>query len=220
MDVHGFCIRIDALDGYADRIRSLTYVSDYTSIVGSAHKGGSGENPHYHLVIRTRVKEQAFRVRMKKIFNLGKGNGHMSIKPWDGCNDAISYLFHEDPDAPLLIQHNVSDETVSEARKRNEQVQRDVAKAKERASWKLEEHVYEEIKRDGIPKRSITDGQYISQETHIAKVLILTALRNNKYVPNDYLLRAMVRRIKFRLLDGDVHSEEVFALAIAQNLFS
>lgn len=220
MDAHGFCVRIDARDGYADRIRALAMCEDYRSIVGVRHTGASGENPHYHIVVHTRIKDQAFRVRMKKIFDQGKGNGHMSIKPWDGCNDAVSYLFHEDPDTALVIQHNVSDETIAQAKVRNEQVQRDVAKAKDRASWRLEEEVYEQVKREGIPNRKIVDGIYIDSNSHIAQKLILTALRNGKYVPNDFLLRAMVRRIRFRLMDGDETAEEAFALAIAQNLFS
>lgn len=33
---------------------------------------------------------QAFRVRFKKIFTEGKGNGHMAIKAWDGDMDACS----------------------------------------------------------------------------------------------------------------------------------
>jgi len=220
MDVHGFCVRIDARDGYHERIRALAMCSDYKSIVGVRHKGASGENPHYHLVIRTSIKDQAFRVRLKKIFDQGKGNGHMSIKPWDGCGDAVSYLFHEDSDADLVIQHNVSDETIAQAKVRNEQVQKDVEKAKQRASWRLEDEIYDQIKKEGLPARRYVDGVLCDDNTNIAQKLVLTALRNGKYVPNDFLLRAMVRRIRFRLMDGDVAAEEAFAQAIAQNLFS
>jgi len=219
MDAHGFCVRIDARDGYQDKIRSLALCLDYKSIIGVRHKGASGENPHYHLVVRTLVKDQAFRVRMKKIFDQGKGNGHMSIKPWDGCSDAISYLFHEDSDTDLVIQHNVSDETVAQAKERNAQVQKDVEKAKQRASWRLEDDVFEQLQQ-GLPRPRIDGSGYVGIDIQIAQKLILTALRSGRYVPNDYLLRAMVRRIRFRLLDGDDHREEQFALAIAQNLFS
>lgn len=216
MNAHGFCLRVDARDGYQDKIRSLALCLDYKSLVGVRHTGASGENPHYHVVIQTQVKDQAFRVRMKKIFDQGKGNGHMSIKPWDGCSDAVSYLFHEDPDTALVIQHNVSDETIAQAKVRNEQVKKDVEKAKQRASWRLEDEVFEQIQKQGLARRTIDSGL----EVQIAQKLILTALRSGKYVPNDFLLRAMVRRIRFRLLDGDDHGEEAFALAIAQNLFS
>jgi len=183
--------------------------ADYLSVVCVEHRGATKENPHYHLVIRTAVKDQAFRVRMKKIFDKGKGNGHMSIKPWDGCNDAIAYLFHEDDNASLVLQHGVSDETIAEARQRNQQVQREVAKAKERASWKLEDEVYEMFAKgrvDVYPER-------------IAKEIILLALRSGRYMPNDFLLKAMVTRIQFRLLKGDLYREEQFADAIVTRLY-
>lgn len=209
MDTYGYCVRVDALEGYAEKIRMLQICEDYRSIVAVRHKGRGGENPHYHLVIRTQVKSQAFRVRLKKIFDQGKGNGHMSIKPWDGCNDAISYMFHEDDNAELLIQHNVSDETIVEARQRNEQVQREIAKAKERASWKLIDEVYEQFKGKDTP-----------YDVDIAKAIVLTAFRSGKYVPNDFLVKSMVRQIQFRLLEGDVTKEEAYAEYIADKIFS
>lgn len=209
MDYNGYCVRIDAYDGYADKILSLKSVADYESIVGIKHKGMKGDNPHYHLVIKTQVKDQAFRVRMKKVFNASKGNAHMGIKPWDGNIDALSYLFHEDQNAPLLIQHNVTDETIKKARERNADVQVKVAQAKERASWRLEDEVWEQIQKH--------DGGTSTDE--IAKALILTALRNGKYMPNEYLLKSMVTRIQFRLCHGDLSREEQFADQIVWKIF-
>lgn len=211
MEFNGYCVRVDALDGYRDKIISLKTVTDYASIVAVEHKGSTKENPHYHLVIKTDVKDQAFRVRLKKVFNKGKGNGHMAIKTWDGNIDAIAYLFHEQgDDAELVLQHNVSNETIEKAKARNRDVQSKIEEAKDRAAWRLEDVVYEQVKSDA--KR-----QYQPEE--VAKMLILTALRNNKYMPNDYLIKAMVTRIMFRLLDGDVHREEHFAEGIVQNIF-
>lgn len=208
MDQHGYCVRVDARDGYLEKVKMLSAVNDYLSAIAVKHQGTTKENPHYHLVIRTQVKDQAFRVRMKKVFSDGKGNGHMSIKPWDGCNDAIAYLFHEDDNAVLVLRHNVSEATIEEARTRNKQVQQEMAKAKDRASWKLEDEVYELFL-----KRS-------DQSTDtIAKEIILLALRSGRYLPNDYLLKAMVTRIQFRLLKGDVDAEEAFADGIVQKIF-
>ena len=82
-------MRVDALEGYVDKLRSIPLCLDYKSMVAVRHTGNKGENPHYHFVIQTQVAGQAFRVRMRKIFDQGKGNGHMSIKPWDGSIDAI-----------------------------------------------------------------------------------------------------------------------------------
>lgn len=208
MDVHGYFVRVDALDGYAAKIKEIAVNPDYVSFISVEHQGSTGENPHYHLVVRTKVKEQAFRVRMKKVFDKGKGNGHMSIKPWDGSNDVLAYLFHEDENATIVARRGVSDETIAEAKLRNQQVQREIAKSKERASWKLEDEVYELFRRreDHDPDR-------------IAKEIILLALRSGRYLPNDYLLKAMVTKISFRLLDGDEHAEELFAEGIVQRVF-
>jgi len=208
MDIHGYCLRVDALDGYGDKLPLLALCSDYKSIIAVKHKGNKGENPHYHLVVRTQIQQQAFRVRMRKIFDQGKGNGHMSIKQWDGNNDAISYLFHEDENTTILVQHNISDETVAQARARNRQVAEMVNASKAKASWQLEEIVYEQLKSD-----SPNTEQYVGQQ------IILTALRHGKYVPQPWHVRAMTERILFRKLNGVVEDEERFAWRLASQIF-
>ena len=83
IDKHGLqwvLCSVDARDGYAEKMLMLKSVTDYEAIVAIKHKGASGENPHYHMVVRTHIKDQAFRVRMRKVFDQGKGNGHMSIQ--------------------------------------------------------------------------------------------------------------------------------------------
>lgn len=219
MEYNGYCVRVQAFDGYADKIKQLAFVTDYQSIVAIGHRGGTGENPHYHLVVRTLVKDQAFRVRMKKVFDSGKGNAHMSIKPWDGALEAISYLFHEEPDGELLLRHNVPKETIDKARELNKSVKQKVEQAKSRAAWRLEDAVYEEliVKYQCHPKYMIATGEHIQDE--IGKVIVLHALRHDKYVPNDYLLRAMVTKLRFRLLDGDPDTEESLADQIVQRVF-
>lgn len=209
MDTHGYCIRVDALDGYGDKLPLLTACQDYKSIIAVKHKGTSKENPHYHLVVRTDVQQQAFRVRMRKIFDQGKGNGHMSIKQWDGNNDAIAYLFHEDEDTTVLVQHNISDETVAQAKARNRQVAEMVQASKAKASWHLEEIVYEQLKGD--------DKQHDDQ--YIGKLLILSALRHGKYVPQPWHIRAMTERIQFRRLNGVEEDEDRFAWRLAGQIF-
>jgi len=206
MNYEGYCVRVQALDGYLDKISALTLCPDYISIVAVKHLGKKKDNPHYHFVIKTQVKDQAFRVRMKKVFDMAKGNAHMSIKNWDGDIDAISYLFHEDEREEIIVlRKNISDETIAKALERNRDVQEKVEKAKERASWRLEETLYQQIiTRPEQVQKSMT-------EWDIAHELILLALRNDKYVPNDYLLKAMASKIKFKLLKGDLNAEEKFA---------
>jgi len=201
MEYNGYCVRVQAMDGYGEKIRMLPSVADYESIAAIQHKGSTGENAHYHLVVRTQVRDQAFRVRMKKVFDAGKGNQHMSIKTWDGALEAISYLFHEDPDGSLMLQHNVPADTVEKARALNKSIQQKVTAAKEKASWKIEEEIYQQY---------LTSGN-VPDEYTISKDIILYALRHDKYVPNDFLLKAMTNKIMFRLLDGDLNAEETFA---------
>lgn len=197
------------MDGYAERMRMLSLVADYQAIVAVRHRGASGENEHYHMVVKTQVKDQAFRVRMKKVFDKGKGNGHMSIKPWDGNIDAVSYLFHEDDDATLIVQHNVTDETIEKARARNREVQEKIETAKKRASWTIEQELLEHYSKTRQ-----------SPDLHtIAKDIVLHALRMDKYVPNDYLLKSIASKIQFKLIGGDQNREEMFALEYVARVY-
>jgi len=213
MDFEGYCVRVDALDGYTDKIPMLKAHLDFIAIVGVKHKGASQENPHFHFVIKSKVKDQAFRHRLRQIFDQGKGNGHMSIKSWDGKEEAISYLFHEDPDAMLVIQHNISDETIASAKKLNKQISQMVLDAKTKASWRAEEIVYEQIVQER--KKQITS----LTDTQIGQRLILTCLRTGKYTPQPWLIRAMTQRIQFKLLNGVEEDEEEFAMRLARNIF-
>lgn len=206
-------MRIDAREGYADKLGALPICSDYSMVFGVKHHGHDGENPHYHVCVRTHVKKQAFRHRMKQIFTEGKGNGHMSIKDWDGHIHAISYMFHEDHLASYVVRHNITDEELTEAKRICEKIKTAVAAAKEKASWRLEEEVYNDF-------RDNWERPYKPYDEQIGKAIILQALRSGRYVPQTWLLRAMVTRIQFRLLDGAVDAEEEFAEKMAHNIFS
>lgn len=217
MDTHGYCVRVEALDGYSDKLPMLALVEDYKSIIAVKHMGNKGENPHFHLVVRTQVQQQAFRVRMRKVFDQGKGNGHMSIKPWDGNNDAISYLFHEDENTSILVQHNISDETVAQAKERNKQVIAMVQASKAKAAWHLEEVVFEQYK-DRAYDGANTNWR-IPDESILGQQLIIAALRHGKYVPQPWHVRAMVQRITFKLLNGHEEKEEDFAMRLSRQIF-
>lgn len=207
MDVLGYCVRIDAIDGYLDKIRMLELVDEYKSIIGVKHMGKEKTNPHYHLVIKTNVKQQALRVRFKKIFDQGKGNGHLSIKVWDGDEKAVSYLFHEDINSPLIIRKNVSDEYLSKAKQLCSEIKGKVEDAKERAAYKLEDIVFDYFKGSRPDEREV------------AQRILLTAWRSDKYAPNDWLLKAMTGKIMFRLQEGDDESEEQLAAAYVSKIF-
>lgn len=202
----GFCVRVNdyPVEGlqksYWDRIKDLNE-PDYKAIIAVKHKGDSNENPHIHIVIRTQVKAQAFRVRMKKLFPEGKGNAHMSIKPWDGNEDACAYLFHEEDNNAKVINKGFSEEDIERFKKRNEAVKVEVEKAKGKASYLLEEEAYNVLSKLPNPPRD---------DITIAKSVVRCAFNNNKYIPNDYQLRCIVSNIQFRLCGGNVEEEDAF----------
>lgn len=206
-----FFVRIDARPGYLEKIRMLPSCSDYEMILGVKHNGKEKENPHYHLVIKTQVKLQAFRVRLRKIFDSAKGNGNMSIKTWDGDIRAISYMFHEDEFADIIVRHNCEDQTITQAKELCKQILVSVQQSKEKASWRLEDDAYGII-------CARTDAHTLD-EGEIAKTIILRALRTGRYVPQTWLLRAMTERIYYRLREGDEDAEEQVALRLARRIY-
>lgn len=208
MDRLGYFIRVQAFEGHAERVQMLTAVDDYKVVFAVKHKGKTGENEHYHIIVVTRVEPQAFRVRMKKVFDKGKGNAYMSIKRYDGSEDAYAYCFHED-DYELLVRKGVSDELIERAKARNEAVQAQVGDAKKKASWTLEEDTLEYFKKwDRLPS-----------EREVADRLVRLAFDKGKYVPNPYLARSIVANVRFKLCDGDVTQEDIVVRSIVDKIF-
>lgn len=204
----GWFVRIDERESYHERIMQLHNPSitfpEYTKILCVKHNGGTNENPHYHLVIETQVKDKAFRKRMVTRFDKGKGNGHMSIKPWDGNEEALSYMFHE-PQAPIILNKGHTDADITRYINMNAKIQTLVTEAKGRASYLLEAQVLED--------KSITKD---STPLEIARCIVLTAMRSDKYCPNDYILKLLTDRIRFKKQDGNVSGEEYIADDIAR----
>lgn len=215
METIGYCVRVQALDGYAQKIVSMQLQTDYQSILSVKHSGKRQDNPHYHIVVKTNVKPQAFRVRMKNVFSDGRGNEHMSIRAWDGDTKALSYLFHEDADVVPIIRHGISDKFLQEIRTQNEQITERVAKLKNKSSHTLFDDAlihFGELAPDvpSVNRLSVID---------IARFMILHACRVGKYPPSPWLLKQMVLKLKFALLRGDVHAEESYATALAQEIY-
>ena len=210
METVGYCMRIQALEGYSGKLAGMTLSNDYVGMVSVRHEGKTGENPHYHAVIRTGVKSQAFRVRMKNLFPDGKGNQHMSIVPWDGNDDALSYLFHEDPSAKLWTRKGLTDERIQELRAKNNNVRALVTEARKKASWTLEEEAYQYF---------LANPPYHLHERLVASRMYLMALQGGKYPPQPWLMRSMVIKVLFRMKHGELAKEERFCDELAKNLY-
>lgn len=91
-------------------------------------------------------------------------------------------MFHEE-NAQIVIRKGVSDAQLDEFRERNKDVKAEVEKAKEKASWKIEEEAYKRLQGK--------DPQHIL-EVEIMETIIQCAFDCGKYVPNPFLARAMM----------------------------
>lgn len=203
-------MRLQVLDGYRDMIPMLKVIEDYERILCIRHNGDKKDpNPHWHFVFKTQVKDKAFRKRMVAIFDKGKGNGHMSIKQWDGCEDALSYMFHEETVAinptSIVLNKGYDDADITRFLNMNFKRQELIKEAKGKASYLLEAIVLADT---SITKRSCS--------LDIAKCIVLTAMRQDKYCPNDFMLKSMTDKIRFKVQNGDVHGEECIAEEIAR----
>lgn len=212
MENVGYLVRIQALEEYGSRISLFEMREDYVGVLAVKHEGSKQDNPHYHIVIRTNVNQQAFRKRMKLVFPEGKGNKHMSIKCWDGRIDALSYLFHEAHDTPIVCRKGITDEFLKKIMEREDAVKVLVHEAKKKASHTLEQDVYEVAIAKGWNQH--TPPVFFAQQMY------LLAMRKDKYVPQQWLIKSMIAKIKFRLCDGSAEAEEALALAMANIIFS
>lgn len=95
-----YVLRLQEHKGYSDSF-DVVFGVRFDRVLCVRHTGKTGENPHFHFVFKTDYKDSALRKYLKGHFNQGKGNGHMSLKEWDGRDDAVSYMFHEGGD-PIL----------------------------------------------------------------------------------------------------------------------
>ena len=159
------------------------------------------------MVVRTHVKDQAFRVRMRKVFDQGKpigtclsSHGTATLTPSriSFTRTKMSHSCYNTMSATRRLKSKGS----------QSRGQRQGCDCQGRASWRLEEEVYNQLPKG----KSLTNDE-------IAKALILTSLRSGKYMPNDYLIKSMVTRIQFRLLDGDVNAEDHFADGIVWRIY-
>lgn len=207
MDSIGYFVRVQSMEGHREKIQMLTANEDYKVVFAVKHKGKTGENEHYHIIIVTGVAPQAFRVRMKKVFDKGKGNAYMSIKRYDGSEDAYAYCFHEDV-AELVVRKGVTDELIERAQQRNKQVQEQISESKQKASWTLEQDAIEYFK----------DRTQVPSEREVAERLVRIAFDRNKYVPNPYLARQIIANVRYKLCDGDLTKEDQVVRSIVDRI--
>jgi len=198
--MEGFLLRVNDYEGYGERLGMMVSNTDYTKVLCVKHKGDKKiPNEHFHMTVLTQVNPQAFRKRMLKIFDKGKGNGHMSIVPWDGRPEANSYMFHEEQKGEQSIvpvcNKGYSSEDLKCFSEMNEKIQIEIKLASEKASYKLIHMVYTNLKGRKMPTRQI------------AEEILLTAYRTKLYVPNDFKLKDFADEVQWMLCEHDDHLE-------------
>lgn len=115
-----YVLRLQALDGYQAKFETV-FGDRFSRVLCVHHTGRKGDNPHYHFCITTDYKRQALRAYLKGHFDLAKGNRHLSLKEWDGRDEACSYLFHEG--TTELMCRGFSDAQLTSFKEKNTEVQ-------------------------------------------------------------------------------------------------
>jgi len=132
------CIRVQDEGNICDIIKHHPMFPHCIRAVAVRHKGRGGNNPHFHIVGEYKGKRtDSATAWVRRSLGVGKaeypnrkGNGFCSCKLWDGNPKAISYLFHEDKNAPLIIQHGFTDEYIEECRGLNLMTKAEMSDAK------------------------------------------------------------------------------------------
>jgi len=140
-------VRVDGnLEFLTQKLKELEGNPDTIDILAVFHRGEKKENPHAHFVITTFtiVQKQSFAIRMKTLFDITNRNQY-AVEMWDKDKrkGATSYMFHE-VDAPIIVKKNFSEEDLEQAKTVCAEVQKVVARNKEKASVRLVERALEE----------------------------------------------------------------------------
>lgn len=140
-------VRVDGNKEFlTQKLKELEVSPDTIDLLAVFHRGEKKENPHAHFVITTFtiVQKQSFAIRMKTLFDITNRNQY-AIEVWDTQKDkgAVSYMFHEE-DAPILVKKNFLEEDLVKAKTVCAEVQKVVARNKEKASVRLVERALEE----------------------------------------------------------------------------
>lgn len=121
---------------------------DYEGYFAGYHIGEKTEKPHVHIALKLKsdLQKQSLDKRLKELFQV-KGSDYSS-KPWDGEEDALSYMYHDNK-VEIDNQLGLSNDAIERIKARNIQVQKIVAEAKEKASCKVVEYVLTKIHESG-----------------------------------------------------------------------
>lgn len=180
-----YALRIQALDGYASTMEKVFSTDRFSRTIRIHHTGKKGDNPHYHLLITTDYKQDALRKELKKHFTLATGNKHLSIKNWDGSQQAVAYLYHEGT-TPDMIR-GFTQEELSQAQDIN--------------------HAVKERVKQNAPSKIVEEATaYFQGKTPYDKDVFCWIFKrlaqNGDWLPNKFQVERWILRIQANLRTG------------------
>lgn len=190
---NNYFIRINECPGYAVLINGLSDLPRFPLFLAIKHDGSSKENPHFHLVLSTMQKSATLRTYLKTIFKEGKGNGHMSLKTWDGNERAIQYLYHE-ADCRVLCCKGFSTEFLKE----QEEKAKLFSSEKKKYTSNLHDCIMEAIYQDDEKLKDLVQ-EYRWCHRRICMLIWDVCKSQDKSYPNKFLLESMIRKVQATL---------------------
>jgi len=184
--MYNYLLRLQSVDGYRDLFPLTFNTTRFPRVLGVQHFGRNGDNPHYHFCITCDYKKDALRKYLKTKFTEGKGNKHVSLKDWDGKDQACSYLFHEGTEP--IISEGFSIEEIEEYKKLNHAVKEQI---KKNAPSKIVQDATEYF----TPRYADGFTQHTRKEQEIFVWIMLRLKRNGDWIPNKFQITRWIDRI-------------------------
>jgi len=171
-------VRVDGNHEFlTTKLKAIDWI-DVKTLLGFLHQGDTKENPHTHFVISlsSELQKQSFDKRIKVLFNITKKSEYSS-KVWDGGNEAIAYMFHEDTEP--VVNKGVLASTLVQAKEHNKVLQKVIAVNKEKTSGKLLDKILEKVDKDNTLEE-------------IAEVALDLIYEGSVYHPGDFKLKSVI----------------------------
>lgn len=190
-----YAIRLNEMGNYKEMIETCFERID--KVIGVYHTGKDFNNPHYHFIAFTEMKQPAMRAHMKLFYNLGKGNKHLSIKRCDGNEKTWSYLFHEHKreSFEVVIRKMYKDEDINKYIEMNDKI---IEKMKETSANASIAAIYNEMIEDGHKKEPTME---------IVFKYIMFFYMKKEWLPNKYQCERYIMKIQCMFLKNQEDQE-------------
>lgn len=204
-------LRLQEYQGYSDSFVSV-FGDRFDRLLCVRHLGKSRENPHYHFVFRTDYKDSALRKYLKLHFTQGKGNGHMSLKPWDGQDEALSYMFHEGTDP--IMNKGFSQDEINGLKEKDLSVRESHVKASDMCQLILDEIM-------ALPNGpSVMQREVYKTRRYIFGFIYSYFLKKGEWMPNRFQFERYINRIRMLYVIQNCDKYKCIGSAYADQLFT